>query len=63
MQIFENFFAQIKAVLDNGVFGISLLDLGIILISIIFALLDQKYFCKVIVLKVKKIVKKPLQSR
>ena len=58
MQIFENFLAQIKAVLDNGVFGISLLDLGIILISIIFALLIRSIFAKLIVLKLKKIVKK-----
>src|SRR6056300_478283 len=58
MQIFENFFAQIRAVLDNGVFGISLLDIGIILISIVFALLIRSIFAKVIVLKVKTLVKK-----
>ena len=58
MQIFENFFSQIKAVIDNGVFGISLLDLGIILISIIFALLFRSIFAKLIVSKVKKFVKK-----
>src|SRR5210317_267578 len=58
MQIFENFFAQIKAVLDNGVFGISLLDLGIIIISIIFALLIRGIFAKLVVAKVKKIVQK-----
>jgi MscS family membrane protein len=58
MQIFENFFAQIRAVLYNGVFGISLLDLGIILISIIFALLIRSIFAKLIVSKLKKIVLK-----
>ena len=58
MQVFENFFAQIRAVFDNGVFGISLLDLGIILISIIFALLIRSIFAKLIVSKLKKIVKK-----
>ena len=58
MQIFENFFSQIRAVIDNGVFGISLLDLGIILISIIFALLIRSIFAKLIVSKVKKFVKK-----
>ena len=58
MQIFENFLSQIKAVIDNGVFGISLLDLGIILISIIFALLIRGIFAKLIVSKVKKFVKK-----
>ena len=58
MQIFENFFTQIRAVIDNGVFGISLLDLGIILISIIFALLIRSIFAKLIVTKVKTFVKK-----
>jgi MscS family membrane protein len=58
MKIFENFFSQIRAVIDNGVFGISLLDLGIILISIIFALLIRSIFAKLIVSKVKKFVKK-----
>ena len=58
MQIFQSFYNQIKSVLDNGVFGISLLDLGIILISIIFALLIRSIFAKLIVLKLKKIVKK-----
>jgi len=58
MQIFENFFAQIRAVLYNGVFGISLLDLGIILISIIFALLIRSIFAKLIVSKLKKIIMK-----
>ena len=58
MKIFENFFSQIRAVIDNGVFGISLFDLGIILISIIFALLIRSIFAKLIVSKVKKFVKK-----
>ena len=58
MQVFENFFDQIKAVLNKGVFGISLLDLGIIFISIVFALLIRSIFAKLIVLKLKKIVKK-----
>jgi len=58
MKIFENFFFQIKTVFQNGVFGISLLDLGIIFISIIFALLIRSISAKLIVLKLKKIVKK-----
>ena len=58
MQIFENFYLQIKDVLLNGVFGISLLDLGIIIISIIFALLIRGIFAKLVVLKVKRIVQK-----
>jgi len=58
MKIFENFFLQIKTVLDDGVFGLSLIDLGIIIISIIFALLVRSIFAKIIVSKLKKIVKK-----
>ena len=58
MQFFDNFFLLISAVLDNGVFGISLLDLGIIFVSLIFALLIRSIFAKIIVSKLKKIVKK-----
>lgn len=58
MQVFENFYLQIKDVLVNGVFGISLLDLGIIIISIIFALLIRGIFAKLVVSKVKRIVQK-----
>ena len=58
MQLLTNFYANISDVLDNGVFGISLLDLGIIFISIIFALLIRSIFAKLIVSKLKKIVKK-----
>ncbi len=58
MKIFENFLVQIRTVFDNGVFGISLIDLGIILISIIFALLIRSIFAKLIVSKLKKIVNK-----
>ena len=58
MKIFENFLLQISTVLENGVFGISLLDLGIIFISIIFTLLIRSIFAKIIVSKLKKIVKK-----
>ena len=58
MQIFENFFLQIRTVFENGVFGISLLDLGIIFISIIFALLIRSIFAKLIVSKLKKVIKK-----
>ena len=60
MKIFENFFIQIRTVSENGVFGISLLDLGIILISIIFALLIRSIFAKIIVSKLKKIVNKTI---
>ena len=58
MQIFENFYQQLKEVLTNGVFGISLVDLGIICASIIFALFVRGIFARLIVTKVKKIVQK-----
>ena len=58
MQIFENFYQQIKEVLTNGVFGISLFDLGIICASIIIALFIRGIFAKLVVAKVKKIVQK-----
>ena len=58
MQLLTNFYANVIDVLDNGVFGISLLDLGIIFISIVFALLIRSIFAKLIVSKLKKIVKK-----
>ncbi len=58
MKFIESFFIQIKNVLENGVFGISLIDFGIIVLSIIFALLIRSIFARLVVLKVKKIVKK-----
>jgi MscS family membrane protein len=58
MQLFENFYLQIKKVLVNGVFGISLFDFGIIIISIVVALLIRGIFAKLIVSKVKRIVQK-----
>ena len=39
MMIFENLFIQIKSVFINGVFGLSLGELGFILIAFILALL------------------------
>ena len=58
MNIFENFYNQINHVLQNGVFGMSLFDIGIIFISIIVALLVRGVFAKLLVFKVKKIVQK-----
>jgi len=58
MSFVENFYTQIINVLNNGVFGISLFDLGIIFISLVFALLIRSIFAKLIVLKVKNVVKK-----
>ncbi len=58
MKLFENLFIQIKEVFLSGVFGISLFDLGIIILSIIFALLIRGIFAKIVISKIKKIVKK-----
>ena len=54
----ENFSNQIYNVFKNGVFGISLTDLGVIFFSFIFALLIRGLFARFIVKKVKTIVKK-----
>ena len=58
MNLINNFISQIQSVFENGVFGISLNDLGIIIISIVVALLIRGIFAKVLVIKVRKIVKK-----
>ena len=58
MKLFENLFIQIKQVLLSGVFGISLFDLGIMILSIIFALVIRGIFAKIVISKIKKIVKK-----
>ena len=58
MKIIENFYLQIVSVFNQGVFGINLFDLGIIVISFVFALLIRGLFAKLVVLKVKKIVQK-----
>tara|TARA_B100000965_G_C19581722_1_gene753872 strand:+ start:708 stop:1811 length:1104 start_codon:yes stop_codon:yes gene_type:complete len=58
MALIEKFYNQIKVVFENGVFGISLNDLGIITISIILALLIRGIFARILVSKVKKVVKK-----
>ena len=58
MSLIENFFSQISNVLQSGVFGISLNNIGIIIISLIIALLIRGIFAKIVVLKLRKIVKK-----
>ncbi len=58
MTLIEKFYTQLKNVLEDGVFGISLYDMGIILTALIFALLIRGVFARLIVLKLKKIVKK-----
>ena len=58
MELIKTFIIQIRNVFSDGVFGISLFDLGIIFFAIIFSLLIRSFFAKIIVSKVKKIVKK-----
>ncbi len=58
MNFIEKLYLQLKNVFESGVFGISLFDLGIIIASIIFALLIRGFFARLVVLKVKKVVKK-----
>ena len=62
MIIFENFFTQIQSVFINGVFGLSLGELGFILVAFIFALLVRGLIAKFIVNKVKLIVLKTTTS-
>ncbi len=62
MIIFENFFTQIQSVFINGVFGLSLGELGFILISFIIALLVRGLIAKFIVNKVKLLVLKTTTS-
>ena len=58
MNLLDIFYKHIIQVFNNGVFGINLVDLTIILISIIFALLIRTLVAKVIVSKVKTLVSK-----
>ena len=62
MIIFENFFTQIKTVFLNGVFGLSLGEIGFILIAFILALLIRGLIAKLIVNKLKLIVLKTTNS-
>ena len=62
MKLFENFYIQIRDVLTGSIFGISLIDLCIIIISIFFALFIRSVFAKLVVLKLKKIVQKTTTS-
>ncbi len=58
MEIFIKFYTQLRDVFMNGVLGVSLFDLGIIIGAVIFALLIRGIFAKILVNKVKKLVKK-----
>ena len=62
MKIFENFWSQLEVVFINGVFGISLFDLGIVIFCIFLAILIRGFFAKFVVNKVKKIIKKTTNS-
>ncbi len=58
MDFLNKFYNQIYNVFDNGVFGIGLDDLGIIIASILFALIIRGIFAKLLVSKVKKVILK-----
>ena len=53
MEFINNFYSQITRVFSDGVFGISLPNLSIILISIIASLLVRSIVARVLVNKVK----------
>ncbi len=58
MSLINKFYNQVINVFEDGVFGVSLYDLGIILIALIFSLLIRGIFARLLVSKVKNIVKK-----
>ncbi len=58
MNLIENFYIQIIRVFSDGVFGISLGNLTIILVSVIISLLIRSLVARLIVNKVKNIVSK-----
>ena len=58
MEIFQNFYVQIKSVIHDGVFGINLIDIGIILFAIICSLLLRGVFANILVSRVKLLVLK-----
>jgi MscS family membrane protein len=62
MNILESLYAQFFRVFKDGVFGISLGDIGIIIASIVFALLIRGIFAKFVVYKLKRFVKKTSNS-
>ena len=58
MNIFENLYAQFKSVFINGVFGLSLGEIGFIIVAFILALLIRGILARFLVNKVKLIVLK-----
>ncbi len=58
MNIFHNFYGQVLSVINNGALGLSLGNLFIVFISILFALVLRGIIANLIVNKLKKFVKK-----
>ena len=58
MNFIENFYLQILRVFSDGVFGVSLGNLAIIIACLIISLLIRSLVARVLVNKVKKIVSK-----
>ena len=58
MNLLETFYSQLSIVVNQGVFGLSLINIGTILLSILIALLVRGIFAKLIVKKVKSIIQK-----
>jgi MscS family membrane protein len=62
MKILEKFFSQIQSVFLNGVFGLSLAELSLIIFAFIFSFLIRGLFARLVVRKVKLIVIKTTNS-
>ena len=58
MQVLENFYSQLLGVIQGGVFGISLIDIGIVLFAIFCSLLLRGVFANILVSRVKSLVQK-----
>ena len=56
MDLIQNLYSQIIRVFSDGVFGVSLGDLLIIIIAVIFSLLIRSFVARVLVNKVKTLV-------
>lgn len=58
MDFINSLFLQFKKVISDGVFGVSLTDFAIILLTIFFSLLVRGLFAKFVVSRVRSVVKK-----
>ena len=58
MKILDSFYIQIESIFSNGVFGISLFNLAIIISCLIFALFIRGVVAKLVVSRVKRIFQK-----